>query len=209
VPASDWIERGLEAMAGGDAELVAGRIDLALDGEPSIAALVDLGRGYLNQEGMVEEGYAATANLWARRDVVDRVGHFREIWSGGDQDRDLVERMVAEGARLRYAPDLVVAHPPRHTVRELARKEFRLAYGAAELRRFSVGPLRGERQVWTRPRLYVPWRHRSSWTRLERAGYRVRGLDRLRMRVVQYTCLQLVQAAGSLLGTWQTRGREA
>jgi hypothetical protein len=139
-----------------------------------------------------------------------RVGGFREIWSGQSQrfmrstaghDRDFCERAVLSGAKLAYAPGPALTHPPRRTVRELARKEFRLAYGAVELTRYSVGAVHGRREAWRSPRIYVPWRHRPHLRRLEREGYRIRGLTRLRLWATQYLCLQLAQAGGSLLGT--------
>ncbi len=210
LPAEDWIERGLASVTGTGADIAAGRIELSPSATPSTAELVDIGRGYLDQEAMVNEGYGVTANLWVRREVAERVGGFREIWSGQSQrfmrstaghDRDFVERAVAAGATLAYAPGSVVQHPPRHTVRELARKEFRLGYGAVELARNSVGSARGRPEAWRSPRLYVPWRHRPHLRRLEDEGYPVRGLTRLKLWATQYVCLQLAQAAGSMLGS--------
>jgi hypothetical protein len=171
---------------------------------------VDIGRGYLDQEAMVAEGYGVTANLWVRREVAERVGGFREVWSGQSQrfmrstaghDRDFVERAVLTGATLVYAPDAVVQHPPRQSVRELARKEFRLGYGAVELARNSVGAARGRPAAWRSPRLYLPWPHRPHMRRLEEAGYSISGLTRLKLLATQYLCLQLAQAAGSMLGS--------
>lgn len=201
VPAPDWIERGLATLSDGRDEVTGGHIELTWSDPPGIAELVDIGRGYLDQENMVQEGYAATANLWMRRDAFERIGGFREIWSSQTHDRDLVERAVAAGSRLRYAPDVVVRHPARCGFRELARKEYRLAKGAAELRRLGIGSIEGERQVWTKPHLYRPWLHRASFARLERRGLAPRGLERVRVRLVQYVCLQLLQGAGSLVGS--------
>ena len=122
LPAPDWVERGLECFTTAEADIFAGRIELSPSGSPSIAELVDIGRGYLDQEAMVAEGYGATANLWLRREVAERVGGFREIWSGQSQrfmrstaghDRDFCERAVLSGATLAYAPGPVVSHPPR------------------------------------------------------------------------------------------------
>jgi glycosyltransferase involved in cell wall biosynthesis len=209
LPAPDWVERGLECFATAEADIFAGRIELSPSASPSIAELVDIGRGYLDQEAMVAEGYGATANLWVRRKVAERVGGFREIWSGQSQrfmrstaghDRDFCERAVLSGATLAYAPGPVVSHPPRRTVRELARKEFRLAYGAVELTRHSVGGARGRPEAWRSPRIYVPWRHRPHLRRLEEQGYAIRGLSRLKLWAAQYACLQLAQASGSMLG---------
>jgi GT2 family glycosyltransferase len=210
VPAPDWIECGLARLLRGEVDIVGGHVELTVSDPPSLAELVDIGRGYLDQRAMVErEGYAATANLWIRRELVERVGGFRQIWSGQDQDRDLVERAVAAGARLAYAPEVVVEHPARATLKELARKEYRLAKGAVEVRRLSVGSAAGQPQPWTRAKLYLPWRHRESALRLERRGVRLRGFRRLQLRAAQYVCLQLLQAAGSVAGDVRFRRRSA
>lgn len=210
LPAEDWIERGLESLTGTGADIAAGRIELSPSRTPSIAELVDIGRGYLDQEAMVAEGYGVTANLWVRREVAERVGGFREIWSGQSQrfmrstaghDRDFVERAVLSGAKLAYARGAVVQHPPRQSVRELARKEFRLGYGAVELARNSAGAARGRPAAWRSPRLYLPWPHRPHVRRLEAAGYAISGVTRLKLLATQYLCLQLAQAAGSMLGS--------
>lgn len=198
IPADDWIERGSALFPDGGPDVVGGHIELFTHDPPSVAEMVDLGKGYLDQHAMVEEGYAATANAWVRREVIERVGGFREIFSGQDQDRDLVERAVASGARLTYAPDVIVRHPARASVLELARKEYRLARGASELRRLSAGPVAYRKPAWTRVHLYIPWRHRESFARLEERGVRVAGLRRLQVRATQYVCLQLLQAAGSM-----------
>jgi glycosyltransferase involved in cell wall biosynthesis len=210
LPADDWVERGLAALSANGADICAGHIELSPSAEPSTAELVDIGRGYLDQQAMVAEGYGVTANLWVRREVAERVGGFREIWSGQSQrfmrstaghDRDFVERAVLAGATLAYTPDAIVQHPPRKTVPELARKEFRLAYGAVELARKGVGSATGRREAWRSARIYVPWRHRPHLRRLEQRGYAVEGVARVKLWATQYLCLQLAQAAGSMLGS--------
>jgi GT2 family glycosyltransferase len=206
VPAPDWIERGAAATSNGDT-VAAGHIELTWKDPPGMAELVDIGRGYLDQANMVEEGYGATANLWIRRVTLERLGGFREIWSSQTHDRDLVERAVAAGLCLRYVPDVVVRHPARRSLRELARKEYRLAKGAAELRRLGVGEISGQRQVWTQPHIYRPWLHRASCARLEQLGLAPRGARRAVLRLMQYVCLQLLQAAGSLVGSLELRRR--
>src|SRR4051794_34134746 len=57
-PAADWLERGVEALAGAD--LVAGHIELPLRDRPSTAELLDAAR-HLHQERNAGHGFGATA----------------------------------------------------------------------------------------------------------------------------------------------------
>jgi glycosyltransferase involved in cell wall biosynthesis len=83
-PDEQWLEQGLAALSA--SPRVAGRIHLELSRDPSIAELVDASR-LLRQRQYVQEGFAATANLFVRRHVFDLVRGFDEhLQSGGDHE---------------------------------------------------------------------------------------------------------------------------
>jgi GT2 family glycosyltransferase len=106
-PAADWLEAGLAAIR--EADLVAGPIRSIVPDRPTVWTLLDIEFTF-DQEHAVRMGRAATANLFVRREVFRHVGGFDEsLPSGGDYD--FVERAVAAGARLRFAPGVVVQHP--------------------------------------------------------------------------------------------------
>ncbi len=88
VPAPDWIERGVEILNGAkDCGLVAGRIEGFFD-DPRRPTAVELYESVTAhaQKTFVEVGrFGATANLFTRRKVFERVGAFdANIKSGGD-----------------------------------------------------------------------------------------------------------------------------
>ncbi len=139
IPAPDWIERGLAALDASPSGLVGGHIELLLAEHPTVPALVDYGRGYLDQEGYVADGFAATANLWARRAVLQELEGFNAGAAWQTHDRDFGERARAAGLTIVYAADTVVAHPTRDRARDLAKVAYRLGLGAAWLRRGSFG----------------------------------------------------------------------
>ncbi|MEA2360807.1 MAG: hypothetical protein QOI62_4067 [Solirubrobacteraceae bacterium] len=208
VPAPDWLERGLRAVQRSPAGLVAGHVELMLHERPTVPALVDYGRGYLDQRAYVEEGYAATANLLARRDVLERLDGFNPGAAWQTHDRDFGERARLAGLRIVYAPDVVVGHPTRDRARDLARVAYRLGLGAAWLRRNGVGAVRSRRAEWSRVRYWLPWRSIWGLERLQRRGHATTPRQRLALRVVQYGCLQVPLVAGSLRGSWrESRGR--
>jgi hypothetical protein len=137
-PHRDWLERGLAALA--DAPRVAGRIDLELSAAPSMAELVDAGR-FLRQQRYVREGFAATANLFVRRDVLEQAGAFDEsLSSGGDQEFGW--RCAQAGIPIQYDDAVVVDHPARSSLRELLLKAERVGFGIGQVAQRGGMPLR-------------------------------------------------------------------
>jgi hypothetical protein len=60
-----------------------------------------------------------TANMWTTRDVIDQIGHFDgRLLSGGD--RDFGERVFSAGMCQHYADNVIVRHPARYSVMDLA-----------------------------------------------------------------------------------------
>jgi GT2 family glycosyltransferase len=207
VPSAEWLERGLARMEATPSGLFAGRIVLQLPEPPTVASLVDLGRGYLNQEDHVAEGYGATANLWMRRDVAEALGGFDARFLSQGHDRDFGERAREAGIEMVYGEDVVLEHPARSRARDLARVAYRLGRGAPELRNHSVGRLRELRPFWRQAHYYRPWRSIWGLSRVRDHGYAPTLPQRLQMRVVQYAFIQLPLVAGSVAGERRERRR--
>jgi glycosyltransferase involved in cell wall biosynthesis len=130
VPDEDWLERGLEALE--DADVVAGRVRFILPIRRTVWTLLDMDSSK-DHEREVRNATAETANLMLRRTVYDRVGGFEEdIPEFGDFD--FVKRTVAAGARLVFAPKVVVWHPTRDRARPFLRAHwiYSRGYGVRE-----------------------------------------------------------------------------
>jgi GT2 family glycosyltransferase len=209
VPEPDWLERGVARMADTPSGLFAGHISLILPQPPTVAALVDLGRGYLNQEDHVEEGFGATANLWMRRDVWDTLDGFDARFLAQGHDRDFGERALEAGIEIAYAPDVRLGHPARSRVKDLAKVAYRLGRGAPELRNHSVGRLKQLRPFYRQPHYYRPWRTVWGIGRVREHGYAPSLGQRLQMRAVTYLFIQLPAVAGSVAGERRERRRAA
>jgi glycosyltransferase involved in cell wall biosynthesis len=201
VPHPTWLEHGLRAIDRSPSGIVAGHIELMLADEPTVPALMDYGRGYLDQRSYVQDGFGATANLWVRRDVLESLGRFDAGAAWQTHDRDFGERARMAGLRMVYAADVVVAHPTRDHARELARVAYRLGLGAAWLQRHGVGAVRDRTSEWARPRYWIPWRTIWGIDRLQARGHATTRAQRLKLRAVQYCCLQMPIVAGSLRGS--------
>jgi glycosyltransferase involved in cell wall biosynthesis len=116
-PEPEWLEAGLAALDSTD--IAAGRIRLEKPARLTVWALLDMDL-FKNQKRQVLNDVAETANLFMRRDLFERAGGFDDTVAE-DGDFDLVERCVAAGARLSYAPAAIVWHPVRTRARPLLR----------------------------------------------------------------------------------------
>jgi glycosyltransferase involved in cell wall biosynthesis len=145
IPAEDWLERGhARVMALAEPAFVAGRIDVFAQepADPTPAERYEQLHAFPQRRFAEEMHFAATANLFVRRDVFARVGEFSdELISSGD--REWGQRAAARGVAAVYADDAPVRHPARRSLAELARKARRVQAGLAQLRRIrgeSLGP---------------------------------------------------------------------
>jgi glycosyltransferase involved in cell wall biosynthesis len=203
-PAATWIERGLAVIDAGDCDLLAGRVDMPLGRRPGVAAMLDAAR-HLDQERYATQGFAATANMWAGRDAFERYGRFNAALRAGG-DAEFGKRAVGAGARLRYAADVVVRHPPRTGLRELARKEFRIGHGHGQ-RIYERDASTRDDAVWcTDLRMWLPPRDIQGLDRLRRRGYDPRGRERRALLFAQYLAAHLPMMAGSLKCVVDHRG---
>ncbi len=130
VPAPDWVARGVAALAGHG--IVGGDVRPVRSAEPTVWERYDRAL-YLRQRDLVEhQGFAATANLWVRREVFDAVGGFDpDLRSSGDLEWG--RRAAAAGHRTRYDERVVVAHQPRTTAAGTWKLHKRLGAGWAVL----------------------------------------------------------------------------
>jgi GT2 family glycosyltransferase len=126
-PEDDWLERGLEALE--HVDIAAGRIRFSVPPRRTFWTLIDMD-GSKDHEHQVRVGVAETANLFLRRELFDHVGGF-EATIAEYGDYEFVERCVASGAHLSFAPEAVVWHPVRSSGRALLRALWKYNRGYA------------------------------------------------------------------------------
>jgi GT2 family glycosyltransferase len=141
VPDPDWLKNGVQALTenpgcgfvGGKIELVAkspARLSLVERYEKSVFFLQQL---YVNHYQ-----FAATANMFTTREVLDRVGMFNgNLKSGGDKEWG--GRAASLGFRGFYEAAALVRHGTR-SPSALLRKARRIAGGVVERQRLHLGP---------------------------------------------------------------------
>ncbi|MDX6286225.1 MAG: hypothetical protein QOG53_1710 [Frankiales bacterium] len=117
-PEPTWLAEGLATLGSSGAGLVGGGIRPIPSAEPTRWERYDRAV-YLRQQDLVEhQQWGVTANLFVRGSVIDAVGPFdASLPSSGD--REFCLRAGRAGFRIVYAPDAVVGHQPRTSMREI------------------------------------------------------------------------------------------
>jgi len=177
---------------------------MTLSPRPTLAEAVDVARGLDQRRCVTEWGFAATANLFVRRAVIETVGKFNEaLRSGGDDE--FSRRAVAAGFTLRYADDAVVDHEPRRSPRALAKKSFRVGRGHGHLLHQAVGPARDRPRLWTTAGGWRPRRGLLGAEALEAQGLAPGRARRVALNVAQYALFQLPEVVGEAVGDLEHR----
>lgn len=190
-PDPGWIAAGL-AMFDADPGLMRLGGHVALIDAPEaerIAVLHDRVHAFGQDRYIATRGWAATANMVARRSVFDAVGPFdARLMSGGDKNWG--RRAQAAGFPIAYAPDIIVRHPPRATLAQIVRKMRRVAGGdlMQKLPERGLWPMRLAWVVLTPLRLLPP----GSKLRPIMARHDLSFTDRLRLYLIQWR-LRLVK----------------
>ncbi|MCU1601849.1 MAG: Dolichyl-phosphate mannose synthase related protein [Frankiales bacterium] len=142
-PTPQWLSAGLEDVAPG--VLVGGAVQQRR--RPGAGRWERYDRAvYLDQAELVAQGFAATANLFARVDDLRSLGGFdATLRSSGD--KELGQRALRAGMRVVLAEGAVVVHEPRTDLRGTWALLRRLGSGWRAL---------GEVPWWQEPGLRVP-----------------------------------------------------
>jgi glycosyltransferase involved in cell wall biosynthesis len=96
------------------------RIEYTNPHRPTLLEAYESVFAYRMKEYIAKEGYTGTGNLAVRSSVFAAVGPFGGIDIA--EDRDWGRRASALGYRTHYYPEMIVRHPARKSLGELARK---------------------------------------------------------------------------------------
>lgn len=139
IPCSSWIEKGAESIRSvAGCGMVGGRIDFVFKDptRPTVYELYD-SMMYLQQKRYIaNRKFAATANLFTIRSVINDVGLFDNAglpFSG--EDNDFGWRVFAKGYKQVYSEEAIVQHPARYRLDDLCIKTARTTEGIIYLRK--------------------------------------------------------------------------
>ncbi len=135
IPASDWLEMGVKTLTAiENCGLVGGKIEVIFNNplKPNIAEIYDQATAFPQKRFIEADNYAATANVFTFRKVIDQVGSFDgTLKSNGD--RELGNRVFSAGFKLAYSDDVQVTHPARSSSLQILKKYRRLMGGQHDL----------------------------------------------------------------------------
>lgn len=133
-PEPEWLEAAVTVFQEEDVDLVSGRVKFEFTSDRTPAERFDALVNMRNDKS-VREGAAKTANLFARRAVIDEIGLFPDhLQSGGDVF--WTKSATGAGFKLVYAPEATVSHPTRQLY-EIMQKMYRIGKGNIPLWRLN------------------------------------------------------------------------
>ncbi len=131
LPDKDWLQNAFRHfMQNPEISVLGGRIELFFDNpqHPTLCERYEELFGFMQRYYIEQRHFAATANMFTRKETIDAVGPFNgALRSSGDLEWG--ERVYASGRRLLYAPDAAVRHPARSSFHEFVKKLVRVSQG--------------------------------------------------------------------------------
>lgn len=130
IPAYNWIEQGILSLKNSEFDIIAGYIDIFYrqPNTPTAVEFYEKITAFQQDKNVKYNRYGATANLFTKKAVFDRIGYFNPtLISGGDKEWG--QRAYASGYSIGYCPNTIVRHPARFSLNQLSSKIQRVTTG--------------------------------------------------------------------------------
>jgi GT2 family glycosyltransferase len=150
-PAPGWAEALAAPIVAGDAEVTSGPVsmgDEATAADKAWEAIVSYLQARAAAPGTASPGFAVTANLAAKRSLLDRLPFDESFPAAAGEDRDWGERAAREGVVLRYVSEASVVHRSGMSTRAFLRQQYRYGQGAARYRSAGSDRRRGSAEFY-------------------------------------------------------------
>lgn len=145
-PTRDWAEALTAPILAGEAEAASGPVSMddgATAADRAWEAIVNYLQVRAAVPGTASPGFAVTANLAARRSLLDRLPFDESFPAAAGEDRDWGERAMRDGVLPRYVPGAFVIHRSGMSARAFLRQQYRYGQGAARYRSTDPSRRRG------------------------------------------------------------------
>lgn len=145
-PEAAWVEALTAPVLAGDWEVATGPVVIgahATAADRAWEAIVDYLQVRAAVPGTASPGFAVTANLAARRSLLERLPFDESFSAAAGEDRDWGERAARSGAAPVFVPAAVVVHRSGMRVGGFLRQQYRYGRGAARYRASDANRRRG------------------------------------------------------------------
>jgi len=141
-PVAGWVKALVAPILGGDMEATTGPVSIGAGATAADRAWESIVH-YLQVEaaapGTASPGFAVTANLAARRSLLERIPFDESYPAAAGEDRDWGERVAREGSVPRFVPEAMVEHQSGMSPVGFLRQQYRYGRGAARYRASAPG----------------------------------------------------------------------
>jgi GT2 family glycosyltransferase len=137
-PEAGWAEALTRPVLTGEAGVATGPVrmgDAATPADRAWEAIVNYLQVRATAPGTASPGFAVTANLGARRSLLERLPFDESFPAAAGEDRDWGERAARAGAAPRFVPSASVAHQTGMGIGGFLRQQCRYGQGAARYRK--------------------------------------------------------------------------
>ncbi|MEK6477304.1 glycosyltransferase [Catalinimonas sp. 4WD22] len=127
IPDPYWLENGIKRlMDNPNIGLVGGKIQVfATKNKKTLGDIFDLAFAFPQHHYVHENHFAATANMLTTKNTFNKVGLFNpNMASGGDFEWG--QKVFKFGLELLYAPEAIVRHPSRNSIKAIISKSYRV-----------------------------------------------------------------------------------
>jgi GT2 family glycosyltransferase len=141
-PEAGWAEALAAPILAGEVEVATGPVrmgDGATAADKAWEAIVDYLQVRAAAPGTASPGFVVTANLAARRSLLERMPFDESFSAAAGEDRDWGERAARAGVVPRLIPGAAVVHQSGMGIGSFLRQQYRYGRGAARYRRAAVG----------------------------------------------------------------------
>src|SRR5215212_2970813 len=145
-PTKGWVETLVAPILAGEAEAATGPVFIgpgATTADRAWEAIVHYLQVEATAPGSASPSFAVTANLAAKRSLLERTPFDESFPAAAGEDRDWGERVAREGSAPRFLPEAIVEHQSGMSAAGFLRQQYRYGRGAVRYRASAPGRRRG------------------------------------------------------------------
>jgi GT2 family glycosyltransferase len=141
-PSAGWAEALTAPIFSGAAQATTGPVLIgrgATAADRAWEAIVAYLQDQAGAPGTASPGFAVTANLAARRELLERLPFDESFPAAAGEDRDWSDRAARAGAGAHLVPSAIILHRSGMSSRDFLRQQYRYGKGGALYRQRSAG----------------------------------------------------------------------